>query len=159
MLEYVSDKQRNKNIVRNKMKCDALWTAEKWWVKWDFCPHRSPKPQYFEFYFVFFGCRDSRCLELRHSSTLLSVPKRPANLAKLLGLKEMSCGAWTATGCRWFWEALMTATFWNLVQTVFVALRQECCVLCSTSWKENLFVLAACGFYGLIYMGQGRKQA
>lgn len=53
-----------------------------------FCPHRSPKPQYFEFYLVFFGFRDSLCLELRHSGTLLSVPKRPANVAKLFGLER-----------------------------------------------------------------------
>lgn len=58
-----------------------------------FCLHRSPKPQYFEFYFVVFGFRESQRLELRHSGTLLSVPERPANLAKLLGLKEMSCVA------------------------------------------------------------------
>lgn len=63
-----------------------------------FCPHGSPKPQYFEFYFIFFGFRDSQCLELRHSGTLLSVPERPANLAKLSGLKEMSCVARIATG-------------------------------------------------------------
>lgn len=58
-----------------------------------FCLHRSPKLQYFEFYYVFFGFRYSQSLELRHSGTLLSVPERPANLAKLLGLKEMSCVA------------------------------------------------------------------
>lgn len=58
-----------------------------------FCPYRSHKPQYFEFSFVFFGFGDSQCLELRRSGTLLSVLERPANLAKLLGLKDMSCVA------------------------------------------------------------------
>lgn len=105
----------------------------KWWVKWDFACTDPLILSTSSFCFVFFGFRNSRCLELRHSGALLSVPWRLANLAKLSGLKEMSCEAWIATGCLQFWESAMTATFWNLVQTVFVALRQECYVLCSTS--------------------------
>lgn len=35
-----------------------------------FCPYRSPKPQCFEFYSVFFSFIGSQCLELRPLGTL-----------------------------------------------------------------------------------------